>query len=206
MYQKFGVLCALLLAPAEDWGTLCTLFGAFGPLFGSRSWQTKHTQFSVKIGPIGQNRSNWSKQVKQVKYVKKGKKKVKLGQNRSKQVKQVKICQNKSKLVKIGQNRSKQVKQVNVFALPQIFYINGVCPGMCILGPPPQFCPTLKYRQFCILYQGGRGGSIKAHLRTFALNSNIVNFPKLSLSFREAAVVTPTNLYILVTTTSNYPQ
>ena len=130
-------------------------------------------------------------------------KKVKLGQNRSKQVKQVKICQNKSKLVKIGQNRSKQVKQVNVFTLPQIFYINGVCPGMYILGPPPTILPETRIQAILHTLPGGeRGRSIKAHLRTIALNSNIVNFPKLSLSFCEAAVVTPTDLYILVTTPS----
>ena len=40
---------------------------------------------------------------------------------------------------------------------------------------------------------------------TFALNSNIVNFAKLLLTFHEVAVVTPTDLYILVTIPSNYP-
>ena len=32
-------------------GDLGALFGAFGPLFSSNKYQSKHVQFSVKIGP-----------------------------------------------------------------------------------------------------------------------------------------------------------
>ena len=41
----------ILLAPAEGWGALWALLGAFGPLFSTRRCKRRHTQFSVKIGP-----------------------------------------------------------------------------------------------------------------------------------------------------------
>ena len=47
----------LLAPPSSSCGGLGaprTIMGAFGPLFGSRRCKTKHTQFSIKIGPIGE--------------------------------------------------------------------------------------------------------------------------------------------------------
>ena len=49
IFLKYWKLRALrtLLALAEGWGTLLV---AFSPLFSSKMCQTKHTQFSIKIG------------------------------------------------------------------------------------------------------------------------------------------------------------
>ena len=117
--QKFGAICA---PPSNSCGGLrgpLALLGIFGPLFHNRKCQTKHAQFCVKIGPIGQIRSKRSKQVK-------------IGQNmlnRSKFVKQVKICQNRFhslkrvKKFKIGQNnsyRSNESKQVKIDQIGQM--------------------------------------------------------------------------------------
>ena len=55
--RSLGCSAPHLLTPAEDLGALqalrsiWALLRAFGPLFSSRRYLTKHTQFRVKIGP-----------------------------------------------------------------------------------------------------------------------------------------------------------
>ena len=49
--RRSGRYAPILLAPAEGWGPIGALLGAFGPLFSSRRCKRGHTQFSVKIGP-----------------------------------------------------------------------------------------------------------------------------------------------------------
>ena len=49
--RSSGYSVLLLLAPAEGWGAIRALLGAFGPLFKSKRCKRRHTQFSVKIGP-----------------------------------------------------------------------------------------------------------------------------------------------------------
>ena len=89
--RSLGHSGPLLLDPVEGLGTLLRVFG---PLFSPKSCQTKHTKFSVKLDPIGQNRSNRSKYVKisQIGLI---------GQNKSKFFKLGQIGQNMSKLFKI---------------------------------------------------------------------------------------------------------
>ena len=49
--RRSGHYTPILLAPTEGWGALRALLRAFGPLFSSRRFKRRHTQFSVKIGP-----------------------------------------------------------------------------------------------------------------------------------------------------------
>ena len=130
--QKLGAICT---PPSNSCGGLrgpLALLGIFGPLFHNRRCQTKHAQFCVKIGPIGQIRSKRSKQVKigqnmlnrskfvnRSRYVKIGS----IGKKGSKSSKQVKIGQKQVKIIHIGQmsqNRSKQIKQVKWVKIGQM--------------------------------------------------------------------------------------
>ena len=48
--RSLGCSAPLLLAPAEGWGALWALLGAFSPLFSSRRCKRRHSQFSVSFG------------------------------------------------------------------------------------------------------------------------------------------------------------